>query len=129
LELLRNSFIIFSILPFFPFLLVYFSHLKWKDNKRNALLVAMDVTTIFLIISVSALFNITFNSQFGFYLILLLLLIATGMIGGAQNRIKGKVDITRMVRAVWRMAFIIMTSSYIFLAITSLIGYIYKTMS
>jgi hypothetical protein len=129
LELIRNSLIIFSILPFFPFLLVYFSHLKWKNNKRNALLAAMDVTTVFLIISVSAFFNNIFNNQFGFYLILLLLLIATGMIGGAQNRIKGKVDITRMVRAVWRMAFIIMTSSYIFFAIIGLVGYIYKHMS
>ncbi|WP_438351635.1 DUF3397 domain-containing protein [Paenibacillus sp. FA6] len=127
--LLSNSFIIFSILPFFPFLLVYFSHLKWKNNKRNALLVAMDVTTVFLIISVSALFNNIFTSRSGFYLILLFLLLAVGMIGGAQNRIKGKVDVTRMVRAVWRMAFIIMMCSYALFAVIVLFKYIYKSMS
>ena len=52
----------------------------------------MDVTTFFLIFSVSALFNLTFDSNFGFYLTLLLILIALGFIGGAQNRLKGKVD-------------------------------------
>lgn len=89
---------------------------------------AMDVTTLFLIVSVSALFNNTFNNKFGFYLILLLLLIAIGIIGGAQNRLKGKVDVTRMVRAVWRMAFAIMTCSYIVFTIIGIFTYIFKAM-
>lgn len=128
LDLLRNSVIVFSILPFFPFILVFFIYRKWKNNERNALLVAMDVTTVFLIVSVSALFNNIFDSKSGFYLILLFLLIAVGMIGGAQNRMKGKVDITRMLRAVWRMAFAIMTCSYILFTIIGLFRYIFKTM-
>ncbi|AOZ91692.1 DUF3397 domain-containing protein [Paenibacillus crassostreae] len=129
MEWLRDSFIIFSILPFIPFLLVYFGHLKWKNNKRNALLIAMDVTTVFLIISVSALFNNTFDSKVGFYLILLFLLLAVGMIGGAQNRIKGKVDFTRMIKAVWRMTFILMMCSYAIFTLIVLFRYIYNSMS
>ncbi|OAB30118.1 hypothetical protein PMSD_20160 [Paenibacillus macquariensis subsp. defensor] len=128
LDLLRNSFIMFSILPFFPFILVFFIYLKWKDNKRDSLLMAMDVTTLFLIVSVSALFNNIFDLKFGFYLILLFLLIAVGLIGGAQNRMKGKVDVTRMLRAVWRMAFVIMTCSYILFTIIGLFRYIFKSM-
>jgi hypothetical protein len=88
----------------------------------------MDVTTAFLILSVSALFNNIFNTGFGFYLILLLLLIAVGLVGGAQNRIKGGVDLKRMGRAVWRMTFILMSTSYILFTITGLIGYIFKSM-
>ncbi|OAB33922.1 DUF3397 domain-containing protein [Paenibacillus glacialis] len=128
MDLLRNSFIVFSILPFFPFFLVFFIYRKWKNDKRNALLVAMDVTTLFLIVSVSAFFNNIFNLKFGFYLILLFLLIAVGLIGGAQNRLKGKVDVTRMLRAVWRMTFVIMTCSYILFTIIGLIRYIFKSM-
>ncbi|MHA0855832.1 DUF3397 domain-containing protein [Paenibacillus sp. CMAA1364] len=128
MELLRNSLIVFCILPFFPFLFVYFIHLKWKNNKRNALLIAMDITTIFLIVAVSALFNNIFDNQFGFYLILLFLLIGVGMIGGAQNRMKGKVDVTRMVRAVWRMTFVIMMCSYVIFTVIVLFSYIYKSM-
>lgn len=128
MDLLRNSIIIFSILPFFPFLLVYLGHYRWKNNKSTALLLAMDVTTFFLILSVSALFNNTFNTGFGFYLILLLLLIAVGLVGGAQNRIKGGIDLKRMSRAVWRMTFILMSVSYIIFAIVGLIRYILKSM-
>ncbi|AJS57735.1 hypothetical protein UB51_03635 [Paenibacillus sp. IHBB 10380] len=128
MDLLRNSIIVFSILPFVPFLLVYFVHYRWMNNKNTALLLAMDVTTAFLILSVSALFNNIFNTGFGFYLILLLLLIAVGLVGGAQNRIKGGVDLKRMGRAVWRMTFVLMSTSYILFAIIGLIRYIFKSM-
>lgn len=85
-------FIVLSILPFFPFFLVYWGMYVWKKDKRNAMRMAMDITTFFLVFSVSALFNLTFDSSFGFYLTLLLILLALGFIGGAQNRLKGKVD-------------------------------------
>lgn len=76
----------------FPFLIVYWAMYGWKKDKRASLRTAMDVTTVFLIFSVSALFNLTFDSNFGFYLTMILILIALGLIGGAQNRLKGKVD-------------------------------------
>ena len=91
-------FIVLSILPFFPFFLVYWGMYVWKKDKRKALRMAMDVTTFFLVFSVSALFNLTFDSNFGFYLTLILILVALGFIGGAQNRLKGKVDRGRMFR-------------------------------
>ncbi|MMZ64191.1 hypothetical protein D3C80_1877340 [compost metagenome] len=84
----------------------------------------MDVTTLFLILAVSALFNNVFGSNFGFYLILLILLITLGLIGGAQNRLKGKVDIRRMLRAVWRLTFAGTGIAYVVLFLISFITYI-----
>ncbi|WP_091014048.1 DUF3397 domain-containing protein [Paenibacillus amylolyticus] len=121
-------FIVLSILPFFPFFLVYWGMYVWKKDKRNAMRMAMDVTTFFLVFSVSALFNLTFDSSFGFYLTLLLILLALGFIGGAQNRLKGKVDGGRMFRAVWRMAFIIMSFGYILFTLFGLFRYFMKQM-
>ncbi|MFD2880000.1 DUF3397 family protein [Paenibacillus rhizoplanae] len=46
-----------------------------------------------------------FDSSFGFFLILLIVLISAGLIGGAQNRLKGGVDGKRLLRAVWRLSF------------------------
>jgi uncharacterized Tic20 family protein len=91
--------------------------------------VAMDVTTLFLIISVSALFNLTFNSSFGFYLILLLLLIGVGLVGSAQNRLKGRVDVQKMAKLIWRMSFVIMSFSYLLFTIIGIVKYIFITMS
>ena len=121
-------FIVLSILPFFPFFLVYWGMYLWKKDKRTALRTAMDVTTFFLVFSVSALFNLTFDSNFGFYLTLLLILLALGFIGGAQNRLKGKVDGGRMFRAVWRMAFVIMSFGYILFTLFGLFRYFMKQM-
>ncbi|MWV45247.1 DUF3397 family protein [Paenibacillus sp. HJL G12] len=128
MDFLKNSFIFLSILPFFPFLAVYFIHYWWKHNKKASLKLAMDVTTLFLIISVSALFNLTFGSRFGFYLILLLLLIAVGLIGSAQNRLKGRIDVQKMSKLIWRMSFIIMSFSYFVFTIIGLIKYIFMSM-
>ena len=121
-------FIVLSILPFFPFLLVYWGMMVWKKDKAIALRAAMDVTTFFLIFSVSALFNLTFDSNFGFYLTLILILIALGFIGGAQNRLKGKVDGGRMFRAVWRMSFVMMSFGYILFTLFGLFRYIMNQM-
>ncbi|BFH61468.1 DUF3397 domain-containing protein [Paenibacillus azoreducens] len=129
MDFLKNSFTFLSILPFFPFLLVYFIHYRWKHNKKASLKLAMDVTTLFLIISVSALFNLNFDSKFGFYLILLLLLIAIGLIGSAQTRIKGKLDIQKMAKIIWRMTFVLMSFSYLVFTLIGLFKYIFITMS
>lgn len=115
---------VITILPFFPFLFVYFIVLRYKKHKKTALLTAMDVTTVFLIFAVAALFNNTFHTGFGFYLILLLLLISIGLIGSAQNRLKGKIDYGRMFKVVWRMAFVMMGISYIVLMVFGLFSYI-----
>ncbi|GAK39679.1 DUF3397 domain-containing protein [Paenibacillus urinalis] len=116
--------IVLSMLPFFPFLIVYYGMVYFKKPKKTALHMAMDVTTIFLIAAVAALFNSTFNLNFGVYLILLVMLIALGLIGSAQTRLKGKINYRRMIRAVWRMAFVVMGFSYIVLLAFGLFSYI-----
>ncbi|MNN38547.1 hypothetical protein D3C81_1525520 [compost metagenome] len=126
MNILLAPFIFFSVVPIVPFLLVYMIHYLWngKRNRRKSLLLAVDVTTVFLILSVSALFNQIFASGFGFYLIMLLLLIIGGLIGGAQNRMKGQVDVKRLVRAVWRLAFLGAGFAYIVFVIIGFFPYI-----
>lgn len=123
------DFLVFmSVVPIIPFVLVYFIVYLRKKDKKQALRLAMDVTTLFLVISVSALFNIIFQTQFGFYLILLLLLITAGLIGSAQNRWKGQVDSKRLLRAVWRLAFVTTSISYIIFTFSLIVLNIFKVM-
>jgi hypothetical protein len=116
------------VIPIVPFLLVYFIGTGMKKDRRKTFFLAMDVTTIFLFLSVSALFNNIFKSGFGFYLILLIVLISAGLIGGAQNRLKGKVDGKRILRAVWRLSFIVMSVGYVLFMLVGLIKYISQAM-
>lgn len=120
-----TSVIVLSIIPVVPFVLVYvISYYFAKKDKKESIKLAMDVTTFFLILSVSALFNNVFSSSFGFYLILLVLLIAIGLIGGAQTRLKGKVNIRKLLRVVWRLTFAGTGVLYILLFLISFITYI-----
>ncbi|KHL93527.1 hypothetical protein QW71_22790 [Paenibacillus sp. IHB B 3415] len=128
MEFLRNSFGVLSVIPIVPFLIVYFAGIGLKQEKRKTFLLAMDVTTLFLLLSVSGLFNTIFHSNFGFFLILLIVLISAGLIGGAQNRLKGTVDGKRLLRAVWRLSFFFMGASYVLFMIVGLIRYISQAM-
>ncbi|WP_379131501.1 DUF3397 domain-containing protein [Paenibacillus sp. sgz500958] len=128
MEFLRNSFTLLSVIPVIPFFIVYIISLVLGKDRKESLLVAMDVTTIFLLLSVSALFNLMFDSNFGFYMFLLIVLIAAGLIGGAQNRLKGKVDGKRLFRAVWRLSFMFMSIGYILFIVAGLIKYISQAM-
>ncbi|WP_178023132.1 DUF3397 domain-containing protein [uncultured Paenibacillus sp.] len=124
MEAFVSSFIVLAMLPIIPFGLIYFIHYQVKRDKKAALKLAMDVTTLFLILSVSALFNNVFDSSFGFYLILIILLVVGGLIGGAQTRLKGKVDGRKLLRVVWRLAFAGTGLAYILLFLISFITYI-----
>jgi len=121
-----NNLLWLSVIPFIPFFLVYFIVIRKGNSRKQAIELAMDVTTFFLIFSVSALFNITFQSKFGFYLILLLLLIGAGLIGSAQNRWKGRVNGKRLVRAVWRLGFVALSAGYLLFTFFGLLTYIIK---
>ncbi|MGZ7443671.1 DUF3397 domain-containing protein [Paenibacillus sp. TH7-28] len=126
MSVLATFLIVFAMIPVIPFLLVYFIYYYGgKREKKAAIMLAMDVTTLFLILGAAALFNNVFHSTFGFYLIVLILLVASGLIGGAQTRLKGKVDVRRLLRAVWRLAFAGTGVAYILLFLISFITYIF----
>ncbi|WP_379161600.1 DUF3397 domain-containing protein [Paenibacillus sp. sgz5001063] len=126
--MLRNSFISLSVIPVVPFLIVYFIGIGLRKEKRNTFLLAMDITTVFLFFSVSALFNNIFGLRFGLYFILLIVLISAGLLGGAQNRLKGNVDGKRLLRAVWRLSFFFMGTMYVLFMVVGLIRYISQAM-
>lgn len=102
-----------SVLPFIPFAAVYFGSYLLSKDKKQAIRLAMDVTMVFLIGSVAGLFNQLFGSRFGFYAILLVMLIGAGLLGNLQYRTKGQVDGVRIARAVWRIGFFVLSVCYL----------------
>lgn len=104
-----------SVLPFVPFIIVYAAALYRTRDKKRSLRLAMDITMVFLIGIVAGLFNQVFGSTFGFYGILLVMLIGAGLLGNVQYRVKGRVDMARIARAIWRIGFFVMSVCYILL--------------
>lgn len=121
---LINIYAFLSITPFIPFLGAWFiSYFVWKDKKK-AIGLAMDITTFFLVGSVSVMLNEVFNITYGFWLILLFLLMGGGLIGNVQNKKYESVDFKRLIKVIWRIAFLLLTVMYILLLISGIIKHI-----
>lgn len=67
-----------AAVPIIPFIIIYFGSKAATGDKKKAVRLAMDITTALLIGCVAVLFDMVFNSSFGIFGILLLLLIGGG---------------------------------------------------
>lgn len=110
-----------SVAPFISFFLFWFILYAKDRDKKKATQLAMDVTVIFLIISVSVMFNEIFKVKFGFWLIALFILLGTGFMGNAQHRRYGKLDLVRIYKVVWRISFLILAFFYVLFVIIGII--------
>jgi hypothetical protein len=112
---LIHAYAVLAVVPIVPFLLVYFVAVARGRDRKKAIRLAMDVTNVFLIGCVAMLINFRLNTHFGLFFIILLLLIGGGLIGNAQNRIKGRLELSKLVKSVWRLSFFTMCIFYIIL--------------
>lgn len=125
LTFLKTTYIVLSVFPYIVFVAVWgVCYLLWKDKKKSTQL-AMDVTTFFLITSVAGLANSIMGFKFSWWFIILMLLIAFGVIGGYQYRLKGESNVGRVLRLIWRLAFVVLAVLYIILMLIELIMYIF----
>jgi hypothetical protein len=116
-------------IPFIMFALVYFS-LNWKHkNRRMAITYAVNVTTFFLITAVVLMHGMIkdVDSLNAIWWITIFFSTMVALIVWLQLKVKGKTDIPRMFRAVWRLAFVFFTLAYFFLFISSLHYYLQLT--
>lgn len=127
LEFLKTFYITLSVIPYVVFAAVWaVCYLLWKNKKRSTQL-AMDVTTFFLITSVAGLANSTMNFKFSWWFIILVLLIAFGVVGGYQYRLKGESDVAKVFRLIWRLSFVVLAVLYVILLFIELIRHLFST--
>lgn len=102
-----------ALIPLLPFAIVFFGYGAYIQDRKKALRMAMDVSTVFFIPCVAGLFKLAFDSNFGLYGILLAMLIGGGLLGNAQFRKRGAVDVKRIFKAVWRLSFFATSALYV----------------
>ncbi|MBD3918001.1 DUF3397 domain-containing protein [Paenibacillus sp. PR3] len=112
-ESVRQVYAFLAVIPVIPFALIYWGYGSFANDRKKAFMLAMDVTTVLLVGCVAVLFNNIFGGSFGFYLIVLVLLLLGGFIGNMQFRKRGAVDSKKVFRAVWRIGFLFMSVLYV----------------
>jgi hypothetical protein len=120
---LRELYAYLSVLPFLVFAVVYGVHYFWKRNFRRAFTVSIDVTMVFLFGAVAGLLDLLLGFRYSIWLLILAFLIAFGLIGNVQHRMRGRLDAARALRIVWRIGFFVLSVLYILLLLIGIVKY------
>ncbi|MFC6331374.1 DUF3397 domain-containing protein [Paenibacillus septentrionalis] len=106
-DIIKYIFSAIATFPILPFIIVFIGYELYSKDRKRSIRMAMDVSTVFFILSVGALFNELFNSGFGLYGIMLAMIIGAGLLGNAHYRKNGTIPWKRMLRVIWRVAFFV----------------------
>lgn len=120
-DIIKNTIAGIAFVPIIPFVITYIGYGFFVHDRKKSIRMAMDVSTFFFIICVSALFNLLFNSSFGLYGLLLIMLIGAGFLGNGQYRKNGIIAWKHIAKVIWRLTFFITVSLYILFILFALI--------
>ena len=125
-NIILQLYAVLALLPFVSFFLFWaIAYAVKKEQKATQ--IAMDVTTLLLVgIVSSGIDNVFPNFIGGIWIVILIFLLMAGLIGNAQNRIHGQVDVRRLLRAVWRIGFFTLAVAYILLVLIGIIKYFFR---
>jgi hypothetical protein len=109
-----------TFIPFLTFFLIWFAAYLIKHDKKLSTHLAMDITALLLLGKVSNQLHKLTGSWFGFWLLVFIMLIATGLIGRKQNEIRGAVNVPRILKIMLRIGFVVLSLFYVVLLIISI---------
>lgn len=112
---LQQLYTFLAVVPFVAFIIVWIAVYYYTKDKRKATHLSMDITTLFLIGSVAFMSRNLFDSGMLLWTIVLLFLVAAGLLGNMQNRLKGKIDLIKIARTLGRLGFVLLTACYVLL--------------
>jgi hypothetical protein len=115
---------LFSFLIAFPFLITFLLGwiAFWRSVKpKTSVILIVDGSGMFFWLSIVALLKVRDPESDPFLLILAIFILLAGLLFALQYRIRGKIDVVKVVRSIWRLGFIVSLFIYVWL-ITSTIG-------
>ncbi|GAA4857986.1 hypothetical protein GCM10023310_41440 [Paenibacillus vulneris] len=124
LDWLQTVYTFLALVPFVSFIASWGIVYAISRDKKKATYAAIDVTTLFLIGSVSVMTRSLFQSGLGLWLVVLLFLIAGGLLGNMQNRLKGKINPVKIARTLLRLGFVVLSACYVLLLFIGIGKYI-----
>jgi hypothetical protein len=117
MNLFTQLYALLTLVPFLAFIVVWAIAYYITKNKRSSTRIAVEATALVLISSVSSMIEHLFGTGFGFWFIILMLLITAGFLGNKMNRKKGTVLMLPIARTVLRLGFLVLSACYFLLFI------------
>ncbi|MED4601123.1 DUF3397 domain-containing protein [Paenibacillus validus] len=123
---LHQLYMLLALVPFVAFFIVWTIAYWVSRDKRKATHLSMDITTLFLIGSVAFMSRNLFGSGMLSWTIVLLFLVAAGLLGNLQNRLKGRIDMMKIARTLGRFGFLVLTACYVLLLVVGIGKYMFE---
>jgi hypothetical protein len=106
-----------AYIPFLTFFVIWFLLYFMKRDKKFSTRLAIDITTVLLLGTVSMQLHQLSGSWFGFWCILFILLLGTGLIGRQQNELRGYIHLPKIMKILSRIGFVVLSFLYVVLLI------------
>lgn len=110
-----------AYIPHLTFLIIWFLIYFIKKDKKKSTRIAVDIAAVLLLGKVAMQMHTIFGSWFGFWFMLFIILLLTGIIGRQQNEIRGFVHLPRILKILSRLGFVVLSFIYVVLLLIGLI--------
>jgi hypothetical protein len=120
---IANVYAVMAVVPFLSFFLLWFIFYAIRKDKKEATQRTMDITSVLLVGSVSSMYYQLFQSSFGFFLIVFLMLVCYGMVGNVQYKSRGAIQHKRLLQVTLRVGFLALSAIYMVLLLIGMIQY------
>jgi Protein of unknown function (DUF3397) len=121
MNVLVNTWGVFTTVPILAFALVYVGTYYWKKSQRIAIEWSVNVTNVFLIHAVHVAYRYIWPEAIGawFWLLFLFAGIASTL-GYLQKRIRGELSYKKIGFSTWRISFVLLSVAYLCLVSTGI---------
>ncbi len=101
--------------PFFiVLLLIAYASFRKKESKKTVFMI-VDGSALFFWVSIISLFEVRDPQGEPLIWVFACFMLLSGMIMALQYRIRGKIDIMRVLRSIWRIGFLVSIVMYVWL--------------
>jgi hypothetical protein len=121
IHFIENIYKALAYIPHLTFIVIWFLIYFIKRDKKKSTRLAIDITTVLLLGTVAMQMHKIFNSWFGFWFMVLIILLVTGLIGRQQNDLRGVVHFPRILKILSRIGFVVLSFFYVVLLLISLL--------
>ena len=121
MEWLAGAVALLGLLPFVVFPVVYMVYVAMRSERAVAVQVAADVTTAFLLPVVVVWFNALSGWRVTGWIVIAVAVCAAGFVALLQWRARRRIQLRRIVRLLWRSAFVCSSVAYGILCVVTLV--------
>lgn len=114
-QFIADLFAVFATLPFLSFFIIYIIAYVRTKSKKESIRWAINITTLFLLFTVSGMMESITGSTAGFWWMIVILILCAGGLLLLQWKIRQQIYLVKVLRSLWYVSFLLFSITYLIL--------------